>query len=73
MSRDAMKAYGILVGARWFCGVTKKGAYQTAWTLAGAKLFQPCELAQAEELATALRERKPNVLSVRVVTVSFEK
>jgi len=73
MSRDAMKAYGILVGARWFCGVTKKGAYQTAWTLAGAKLFQPCELAQGEGLGSGLGGRRANVLSVGVVTVSFEK
>jgi hypothetical protein len=34
------EAVAFRIGARWFCGWTRGGSIKTAWSLAGARLFQ---------------------------------
>lgn len=36
---ETTKALVIIVNGRFYCGKTKTGRVQTAWSLAGAKLF----------------------------------
>lgn len=46
----ADRAYALRVGDRFFCGFGRRGRLQTAWSLAGAKLFLQKEEAIVERV-----------------------
>jgi len=66
---DATKAIVLRInGTRFYCGVSKTNRLQTAWSLAGAKLFgewQEAEIFQAE-LQVCKRGRNPERIIVRI-------
>lgn len=61
MNDDAC-AVALKVDGRFYCGVSKAGNVQTAWSLAGALLFGPWQVDQireAEKLIEARRKKTP--------------
>lgn len=64
MTPEAKEAVAIVIGERYFCGFSLAGRVQTAWSLAGAKLF----LAGREDLIAAAEARlkKKNKSTTRV-------
>lgn len=66
---DTITAVAIRVGARWFYAFGARGRVQTAWCLAGAKLYQASDVPRALKRIRAAVERAAKSRHITAPTV----
>lgn len=67
---EVTEAIAIKIGNRYFCGFGKIGQVQTAWSLAGAKLFMPTGKERIQIVTDKLNAKKKAFEMVNISVVA---